>query len=104
MKKITPQKMLAPPQRLLAYLNALPEADRDKFAKRCGTSVGYIRKTISTNQLFGEMLVVRIERETLGLVTVRELRPDVADELERAGYVRPISAFKAFFAHEEVTA
>lgn len=61
---------------LRQYLNSLePEAQAD-FATRCGTTVGYLRKAISTKQLLGHPLCVSIERESDKQVTRQELRPD----------------------------
>lgn len=63
--------------KLLQYLNSLDPADQQAFAKRCGTSVGYIRKAVSTGQKFGESLVIAFERESTCAVTCEEVRPDV---------------------------
>ena len=61
---------------LLHYLNSLPDADRQRVAATCGTSVGYLRKAISTGQKLGPALCVSIEKATDGSVTRRDLRPD----------------------------
>lgn len=79
--------------RLLAYLNAMSLDERERFAKRCGTTVGYLRRAISTSQPLGEALSMRIECHTRDLVTLRELRPDFAEALEIAGYVRASQRF-----------
>jgi DNA-binding transcriptional regulator YdaS (Cro superfamily) len=60
----------------LAYLNRLNFEERQDFATRCGTSVGYLRKAASVGQL-GEGLCIRIDRESAGVVTCEDLRPDV---------------------------
>lgn len=62
---------------LREYLNGLPAADQAEFAARCGTSIGYLRKAISTRQRLGPDIVVRIERESGGEVRCEELRDDV---------------------------
>jgi DNA-binding transcriptional regulator YdaS (Cro superfamily) len=64
-------------KKLLDYLNAMDPAEQQQFAKRCGTSVGYIRKAASIGQKLGESLSIAIDRETSGEVTCEELRPDV---------------------------
>lgn len=64
-------------QSLKAYLNSLEPRDQDKFARRCATSVGYLRKAISIEQRIGESLAINIERESGGLVRVEDIRPDV---------------------------
>lgn len=62
---------------LLAYLNGLPVEERGQFAARCETSVGYLRKAVSTGQLLGEGLCINIERESGGVVRCEQLRPKV---------------------------
>lgn len=62
---------------VLTYLATLQPAERDAFASRCGTSVGYLRKAASAGQRIGESLAIAIERESGRAVTVEQLRPDV---------------------------
>lgn len=62
---------------LRAFLNKLSPLDQAEFSERCKTSVGYLRKAISTRQRLGESLAIAIERESAGAVTCEELRPDV---------------------------
>lgn len=62
---------------LKKYLNGMPPEAQNDFATRCKTSVGYLRKAISTGQRIGESLAINIERETKGAVTCEDLRPDV---------------------------
>ena len=64
-------------QAILDFLNALPPAARDDFAQRCGTTVGYIRKAVSTRQKINAETCIYIERESRGVVTCEALRPDV---------------------------
>lgn len=64
---------------LLEFLNSLPAAQRDEFAARCGTSVGYLRKAISSRQTLGEALCINIERESVGKVRCEQLRPKGVD-------------------------
>lgn len=64
-------------EKLLHYLNSLTTDQQDDFASRCGTSVGYIRKAISTGQQFGEKLCINFDRESGGVVRVEDVRPDV---------------------------
>ena len=61
---------------LRAYLNGLPVAEQELFAKRCGTTVGYLRKLLATGDLVREKTCVAIERESGGAVTRMALRPD----------------------------
>ena len=60
---------------LLEFLNALDMQSREDFASRCGTTLGYLRKAISTNQQLGEGLCINIDRESKGKVTFDELYP-----------------------------
>lgn len=62
---------------LLKYINSLPVAEQQAFAAACGTSVGYLRKAISTKQPLGESLCINLERESGRTVTCEQLRPDV---------------------------
>ena len=63
--------------KLLAYINNLPPEARDDFAKRAGTTVGYLRKAVSVGSKMGVELCIAIQRESHGAVTVEDLRPDV---------------------------
>jgi len=64
-------------EKLRAYLNSLSPSDQEDFARRCNTTIGYLRKGISTGQLFGESICINIDRESEGTVTCEDLRPDV---------------------------
>ena len=61
---------------LRQYLNGMTASEQANFAKRCDTSVGYLRKALSINQLLGPALCVSIERESTRQVTRQELRPN----------------------------
>jgi hypothetical protein len=61
---------------LIEYLNSLPVEQRDPFAERCGTTVGYIRKACSVGSLFNPELCVAIEIETNKKISRQKLRPD----------------------------
>ena len=63
--------------KLLSYLNSLGKQDQESFARRCGTSVGYLRKAVSTGQQLGESLCINIDRESDSSVRFEDLRPDV---------------------------
>jgi DNA-binding transcriptional regulator YdaS (Cro superfamily) len=62
---------------LRKYLNELSRPEQDGFAERCDTSVGYLRKAISTGERLRESLVIDLERESAGEVRCEKLRPDV---------------------------
>lgn len=62
---------------LLAYLNSLSPSDRDEFAARAGTTVGYLRKAISSKQKFSAELAARLAYASHGRVGVKQIRPDL---------------------------
>lgn len=62
---------------LLSYLNGLPTQEQQDFARRAGTSIGYLRKAISKGQRLGEGLVINLERESGAAVRCEDMRPDV---------------------------
>lgn len=64
-------------QSLLDFLNALQPTARDDFAMRCRTTVGYLRKAVSTCQKINAETCINIERESRGAVICETLRPDV---------------------------
>lgn len=64
-------------KKLQAYLNGLPTLEQAAYAKRSGTTVGYLRKCISTGQKIGEGICINLERESSRAVTVEDLRDDV---------------------------
>lgn len=59
------------------YINSLSADDQLRFANSCGTSIGYIRKILSSNGrlFFGPALCRKIELKTDSLVTRKDLRP-----------------------------
>jgi len=65
--------------KLITYLNSLDKAGRADFASRCRTSEGYMRKARSAKQKFRSELCVRIEQQSNGAVTRRDLREDWAE-------------------------
>jgi DNA-binding transcriptional regulator YdaS (Cro superfamily) len=69
--------MLALMKALLDYLNNLSPAEQKAFAKRCKTSIGYLRKAASLKQGIGPSICIAIERETSGKVRCEQVRPDV---------------------------
>ena len=61
---------------LKKHLKSLSVVDQRIFAQEAGTSIGYLRKKLSTGGDFGEKLVARIERTSKGAVRRWDLRPD----------------------------
>lgn len=62
---------------LKTYLKTMPTAEQNAFAKRCGTSLNYLRKAISTKERLRVQLLIDIERESGGKVRCEEMRDDV---------------------------
>lgn len=62
---------------LRTYLNSLPIAEQGDFARRSGTSIGYLRKALSVKPRIDAALARRLDEESRGAVSRYELRPDV---------------------------
>lgn len=71
-----------PMEKLRLLLNSLSTDEQYQFARRCGTTIGYLRKRLSIGGQFGLALAVRIERESLGQVRIEDLRPGIDADLE----------------------
>ena len=65
---------------------------RGDLASAVGVNPVYLRHVALGYRTAGPELALAIERETGGLVTVAELRPELADALRRAGYARERAA------------
>lgn len=72
-----PVGKIAGMEKLLAYLNSLPKAERTDLVTRCETTEGYLRKAISKGQRLGESLCINLERESGRAIRCEEMRPDV---------------------------
>jgi DNA-binding transcriptional regulator YdaS (Cro superfamily) len=59
------------------YLKTLTLEQRGTFAKKCGTSLSYLKHVASGIRTPKAALTVNIERETGGLVSCETLCPDV---------------------------
>jgi DNA-binding transcriptional regulator YdaS (Cro superfamily) len=62
---------------LRKYLNSLDLDEQAAYAARCGTTVGYLRKALSTKERIAESTAIALERESGGAVSVESIRPDV---------------------------
>jgi len=61
--------------RLHDYITSLAIEDREPFAKRCGTSLGFLKLIAYGRKPCSPELAVAIDRETLGAVSFEELCP-----------------------------
>jgi hypothetical protein len=68
---------------LRAYLATLSPDDQSAYAARCGTTIGYLRKALSTKPRLDGALVRRLDEESGGAVSRVDLREDIFGE--RAG-------------------
>ena len=64
---------------LRAYLNALSPDEQAEFARRCETTIGYLRKALSKGGRLGESLCINLERESAGALRCEDLRPEGVD-------------------------
>lgn len=62
---------------LRAYLTTKTPAQQAAYAKRAGTTIGYLRKALSKGQRFDGALARRLDEESKGAVSRYDLRPDV---------------------------
>ena len=68
---------------LRAYLATLSPDQQAAYAKRCGTTIGYLRKALSTQPKLDGGLVRRLFEESGGAVSREELRSDIWGEPKR---------------------
>jgi len=61
--------------KLKKFLSMMSVPERDRFAKRCGTSAAHLRNIVYGFRSANERLSNAIERESNGAVTRRDLRP-----------------------------
>jgi DNA-binding transcriptional regulator YdaS (Cro superfamily) len=61
---------------LRAYLSSLSTEEQAAYAKRCKTSVGYLRKAISQGQRLSADLCINLDRESARAVRFEDLRPE----------------------------
>lgn len=62
---------------LRLYLNSLPVAEQAAYAVRCGTTIGYLRKALSTKPKLDGALVRLLWQESGRAVSRQELREDI---------------------------
>jgi hypothetical protein len=62
---------------LRTHLATMPPAQQADYAKRAGTTIGYLRKALSKGQRFDGALARRLDEESGGGVSRHDLRPDI---------------------------
>lgn len=70
---------------LRAYLATLTPDDQSAYALRCGTTIGYLRKALSTKPRLDGALVRRLDEESGGAVSRVSLREDIFGESAEQG-------------------
>jgi len=65
---------------LRAYLAKLTVPQQHEYAERAGTSLGYLRKSLSLGTRFGGVLARRLDEASGGEVSRYALRPDIFGE------------------------
>jgi DNA-binding transcriptional regulator YdaS (Cro superfamily) len=63
-------------EKLRTYLNSLSTPEKIDFARRCDTSIGYLRKAISMQHRVDAKLCIAFERESKGVIRCEDVRPD----------------------------
>lgn len=80
---------------LRAYLATLPVSDQADFASRCGTTIGYLRKALSTKPNLDGGLVRLLWDNSSGAVSRHELRPDIWTRPEDDAWPEPLPSQEA---------
>lgn len=62
---------------LRQYLNGMKPPAQAEYAKRCGTSISYLRKAISLGTKLDGATCRKLDEESNGLVPRGSLRPDI---------------------------
>ena len=59
------------------YLKSIFLDEQSNFAKSCGTTIGYIRKVLSSkgSLFFGPVICRKLEENSFGAIDRKELRP-----------------------------
>jgi DNA-binding transcriptional regulator YdaS (Cro superfamily) len=58
------------------FISQMPPSQRDGFAKKCGTSKGHLQNVMYGSVPLAPIVCVAVERESFGVVTRKDLRPD----------------------------
>jgi hypothetical protein len=69
-------------EKLREYLNSLPIEKQHDYAKKCGTTIGYLRKALSERPRMDGALCRLLDENSSGIVPRASLRPDIWPELK----------------------
>lgn len=64
-------------EKLRSYLKGLTPEQREDYARRCNTTVAYLRKLCSTNVPMGEGLCLRLAVESGFVLQPEDMLPNV---------------------------
>nr|WP_309958933.1 YdaS family helix-turn-helix protein [Caballeronia sp. LZ001] len=85
--------MVSVMEALRAYLNSKSPQEQAEFARRCNTTIGYLRKAISAKAEFDVQLCINIEEQSNGVVRCEDLRPTVRwSFLRNSSRCRPLES------------
>ena len=71
---------------LADYLNSLPNKEaKEQFAKKCGSTLGYLRLVVNKFRFCSATLAIALDRESHGKVSCDELCPNADFEYLRRG-------------------
>lgn len=68
-------------EKLRVFLNSMPTKEQEEYAKKCGTTIGYLRKALSVGTKLDGALARRLDVESSGKVPKESVRPDIWPEL-----------------------
>jgi DNA-binding transcriptional regulator YdaS (Cro superfamily) len=67
-----------------SFLNSIDQAERERIAIACETTVDYFWQIAGNHRKPGALLARKIDLHTEGKVTAAELRPDIFGNIEHA--------------------
>lgn len=68
-------------EKLREFLNSIPPEEQCVFARKCGTTIGYLRKALSVGTKLDGALARKLDVESSGRVPKENIRPDIWPEL-----------------------
>ncbi len=66
---------------LKIFMAGLSPKEKVVFAEKCGTTLNYLRKVMSTKSVIGPEICVQIEIHSGGVVSRKSLNPDSWDRI-----------------------
>lgn len=66
---------------LKLFMAGLSPNEKKAFAERCGTTINYLRKVMSTGSVIGPEICVQLEIHSGGVVTRKSLHPETWERI-----------------------